>query len=164
VPEVGADKDDLTDIRRSGQDPQIEGLELRAAEPTDIEEVLAFWQLAAEDSDRPADSPDALEGLIARDPNALLLAVRQDQIIGCVIAGWDGWRAHLYRLAVHPEYRRRGLARWLLAGAEERLARFGAIRFDAMVLNGNDSAHTMWSGLGYSRQEEWSRWVKPANG
>jgi len=149
--------------RRSCTDPPICGVELRSAAPTDVDDVLAFWQLAAEDADRPADRRDAVEGLVSRDPDALLLATHGRRIVGCVIAGWDGWRAHLYRLAVHPDYRRQGLARWLLGAAEERLARHGAIRFDAMVLDGNDSAHTMWSAAGYTSQESWSRWVKPAD-
>jgi ribosomal protein S18 acetylase RimI-like enzyme len=148
--------------RPSRPDPPIYGVELRSAEKADIDDILAFWKLSAEDADRPADSREAIEELIARDPDALLLTTHGHKIVGCVIAGWDGWRAHLYRLAVHPDYRRQGLARWLLGAAEERLRRHRAIRFDAMVVDGNDSAHTMWSGLGYSRQEEWSRWVKPA--
>jgi ribosomal protein S18 acetylase RimI-like enzyme len=151
-------------VPRSLPDAPVHGVELRSARPSDVDAVLAFWQLAAEDADRPADSRGALEELIVRDPDALLLATHGRKIVGCVIAGWDGWRAHLYRLAVHPDYRRRGLARWLLGAAEERLRRNHAIRFDAMVLDGNDSAHTMWAGLGYSRQGSWSRWVKPADG
>ena len=67
------------------------------------------------------DRPAAVAGLIARDGSALLLAVHEETIVGCVIVGWDGWRAHLYRLAVHPDWRRRGLARWLLMVAEQRL-------------------------------------------
>jgi ribosomal protein S18 acetylase RimI-like enzyme len=144
-------------------DPPLHGVELRAAGPADVDDVLAFWHLAAEDADRPADSREAVEELIDRDPDALLLATHGGKIIGCVIAGWDGWRAHLYRLAIHPDHRRQGLARWLLGAAEARLARHGAIRFDAMVLDGNDSAHTMWSAAGYAPQESWSRWVKPVD-
>ena len=37
-----------------------------------------------------------------------------DRVVGTVIAGWDGWRAHLYRLAVAPDLRGRGIARQLL--------------------------------------------------
>lgn len=140
-----------------------ENIVLRPARSADVENLLGFWQIAAEDADRPADSPEAVERLIARDPDALLLAVHGTETVGCVIAGWDGWRAHLYRLAVHPDYRRQGLARRLLGAAEDRLGCHGAIRFDAMVLDGNDSAHTMWSAADYSPQENWTRWVKPAD-
>lgn len=142
-------------------EPPIPGVTFRPATADDVTEVLRFWRLAAEDRDRPADRPAAVDALIARDQSALLLAVNQEQIVGCVIVGWDGWRAHLYRLAVHPEWRRRGLARWLLVMAQERLRAHGAIRIDAMVRDGNDVGQAIWSAAGYSRQDNWSRWVKP---
>jgi ribosomal protein S18 acetylase RimI-like enzyme len=145
----------------SAPDPPIPGIMLRPATAEDVTAVLEFWRVAAEDTDRPVDRPAAVDALIACDESALLLAVPEDTIVGCVIAGWDGWRAHLYRLAVHPDWRRRGLARWLLTVAEQRLRAHGAIRIDAMVLDGNEAGQAIWRTAGYSRQENWSRWVKP---
>jgi ribosomal protein S18 acetylase RimI-like enzyme len=139
----------------------LAGATVRVATLADVDDVLAFWRAAAEDSDRPADRREAVQRLIARDPDALLLVVASDGILGCVVIGWDGWRAHIYRLAVHPDHRRRGLGRWLLELAEQRLRAGGAIRIDAMVLDANTSAHGLWSAAGYTRQQNWSRWVKP---
>lgn len=48
----------------------------------------------------------------------------------------------------------------LLKRAEGRFLTFGGARADAMVLDGNDPAHELWSGAGYTRQDEWSRWAK----
>ncbi len=59
--------------------------------------------------------------LLERDPSALLVAELGDQLVGSVIAGWDGWRGHLYRLAVHPDRSREGVGRALLVAAESRL-------------------------------------------
>jgi ribosomal protein S18 acetylase RimI-like enzyme len=80
--------------------------------------------------------------------------------VGTVIAGWDGWRAHLYRLAVHPDHRRQGIGSLLLNAAEQRLAALGATRFDAMVLEGNELGASTWRARGYAPQEEWRRWVR----
>jgi len=120
-----------------------------------------LWDVAAENSRRPADSALAVETLLARDADACLVAESGDRIVGSVIAGWDGWRAHLYRLAVHPDYRRRGLGRQLLEAASDRLASLGARRLDAMVLAGNELGESAWVDAGYARQEDWRRWVKP---
>jgi ribosomal protein S18 acetylase RimI-like enzyme len=134
---------------------------LRTATLDDVQPVLDLWKVAAEDAHRPADSALALRALLARDPDALILAVDGDVIVGTVIAGWDGWRCHLYRLAVAPDRRRTGIGRMLVRAAEERFAAFGGTRADAMVLDDNDQAHHAWRAAGYAAQPEWSRWVKP---
>ena len=136
-------------------------MNLRPAGPDELADVLAFWQSAAEDAYRPVDTLDALTRLHRRDPAALILAVDGTTIVGTVVAGWDGWRAHLYRLAVHPSRRRAGIGRLLIEAAEERFRELGATRVDAMVLDDNAVAHSVWQARGYRRQEEWSRWVKP---
>ncbi len=141
--------------------PPVGDAVVRVATADDVDAVLGFWRLAAEDSDRPVDRREVVEGLVTRDPHAMLLVVGREGILGCLVMDWDGWRAHLYRLAVHPDYRRRGIGRWLLAVAEQWLRAAGAIRIDAMVLDANRSAHALWSAAGYSPQDNWSRWVKP---
>lgn len=134
---------------------------LRAAEAADLPDVLAFWEMAAENESRPVDTADAVRALHRRDPEALILAVDGTGIVGTVIAGWDGWRCHLYRLAVAPHRRREGIGGRLVAAAEERFRNFGGTRADAMVLDGNQVAHGIWAAHGYDRQDDWSRWVKP---
>ncbi|TDE24064.1 GNAT family N-acetyltransferase [Nonomuraea mesophila] len=133
---------------------------IRSGSPDDVNAVLAFWVLAAEGTDRH-DSPDKVAALLARDPEALLIAECAGEMTGTLIAGWDGWRAHLYRLAVHPFHRRKGIATALLARAEERFTEYGAFRADAMVLHDNTLAHAAWNAAGYAPQPQWSRWVKP---
>ncbi|GAB3258110.1 GNAT family N-acetyltransferase [Kineosporia babensis] len=136
-------------------------LELRPATAADLPAVLDFWQDAAENNSRPADSTTALQALLERDPHALVLALVDEQIAGTLIAGFDGWRYHLYRLAVAPDRRRQGIATALVEHAEERFKALGATRADAMVLDENTTAHSAWQARGYRLQENWSRWVKP---
>ncbi len=134
---------------------------LRAAELSDLAQVLKFWRTAAENDSRPADTPAAVEALVRRDPEALILAVEDGRVVGTIIAGWDGWRCHLYRLAVAPDRRRAGLGGRLINAAEQRFRVLGGTRADAMVLDANERAHGIWSAHGYHQQGEWSRWVKP---
>jgi ribosomal protein S18 acetylase RimI-like enzyme len=136
-------------------------LVLRAAEPDELDAVLAFWRVAAENAHRPADTRAAPATLRLRDPDALILAVDGDEIVGTIIAGWDGWRCHLYRLAVAPSRRRAGIGRALITAAEERFRVLGGARAQAMVLDDNQQAHRLWSASGYHPQGKWSRWIKP---
>ena len=133
----------------------------RNAVAADADDVMKFWATAAEDSRRPPDSSEAVLRLIERDASALILAVDNDVVVGSIIAGWDGWRCHLYRLAVAPTHRRRGIGRELVALAESRFTSYGGTRADAMVLDDNPQAHRIWTTAGYTPQPEWSRWTKP---
>jgi ribosomal protein S18 acetylase RimI-like enzyme len=67
----------------------------------------------------------------------------------------------LYRLAVHPDARRRGIGRALLNAGTARLKELGATRIDAMVLDDNELGQSLWRQTGYQPQENWRRWVKP---
>ncbi|MEU4168777.1 GNAT family N-acetyltransferase [Streptomyces sp. NPDC026665] len=135
-------------------------LRIRAARPEDLDTVLVFWKVAAEGTSI-SDDRSGVERLVDRDPGALLLAERGGELVGTVIAGFDGWRCHLYRLAVHPDRRRLGIGSALLAAAEERFVRLGGRRGDAMVLERNETAHHAWRAAGYTPEEHWRRWVKP---
>jgi ribosomal protein S18 acetylase RimI-like enzyme len=134
--------------------------ELRAASVTDADDLLELWRAAAENDGRPADTRTAVLALIERDPAALIVAEHDGALIGSVIAGWDGWRYHLYRLAVRPDWRRKGIASALLDAAEARFAKLGATRADAMVLAGNDLGQRLWLARGYRQQDDWRRWVR----
>ena len=132
---------------------------LRSAVPADVDAVLTFWRASAEDTDRTDDRESVLR-LLEHDPQALLLAVEDEAVVGTVIAGWDGWRASLYRIAVREDRRGQGIARELIAAAEARLTALGARRADAMVLEDNALGRAAWTALGYVRQPQWRRWIK----
>jgi len=127
----------------------------------DVPALLSLWEDAAENDSRPIDTAEKLEAVLRRDRDSCILAEQDSRIVGSIIAGWDGWRAHLYRLAVHPDVRRQGIGSLLLTEAETRLRALGAARIDAMVLKGNDLGQTIWRAAGYTQQEEWRRWVLP---
>ncbi|MDX6361914.1 MAG: hypothetical protein QOC85_917, partial [Streptomyces sp.] len=64
-------------------------LRIRAATPGDLDSVLAFWKTAAEGTSI-SDDRDGVARLVARDPEALILAEREGELVGTVIAGFDG--------------------------------------------------------------------------
>jgi 8-oxo-dGTP pyrophosphatase MutT (NUDIX family) len=145
---------------RSHLVPVLGSFRLRAAAAADIDALIALWLEAAENFSRPTDTRQAAASLLDRDPEAVIVAEHDGELIGSVIAGWDGWRCHLYRLAVRPHWRRKGVASALLEAAENRFRALGGNRADAMVLDSNDLGRDFWLGSGYRRQDDWRRWVK----
>jgi ribosomal protein S18 acetylase RimI-like enzyme len=141
-------------------------VEIRACRPADIAGVLALWALARSDHAVTADRAEDVERLLADGEGALHVAEREGEIIGALIAAWDGWRGNLYRLAVHPTHRRRGIASALLLAGEQHLRRAGARRVTALVAYDDAEAGAFWDATGYPQDQEIGRRVKnlPANG
>jgi ribosomal protein S18 acetylase RimI-like enzyme len=131
---------------------------LRPATADDIEAVLAFWREAAEPTS--TDTAEALGGLLHHDPGALIIAEAEGRIVGSVIAGWDGWRGAIYRLAVASSQRRRGLGQALLRAAEDRLAGLGARRMHAIVVETNDDGVAFWTASDWGLQAGQLRFAK----
>jgi ribosomal protein S18 acetylase RimI-like enzyme len=108
-------------------------MRIRSATEDDIEAILELW-LDGTSVVSLTDNPEGVRGLLARDPDALLVAEEDGRLLGTLIAAWDGWRAAIYRLVGAPEARRRGVASALVRHAEERFRALGARRVGANVI------------------------------
>ena len=108
--------------------------------------MLELWQ-AAESIPSVTDTPEALELVLQRDDDLLLVAECDGRIVGTVMGGWDGWRGNIYRLAVLPEYRRRGIGRALLDEVAARLHAKGARKISIMVERNDKLANDFWKAM-----------------
>jgi ribosomal protein S18 acetylase RimI-like enzyme len=137
-----------------------EMITVRAATTDDIPAGRALWSIATVEPSA-TDDVDGVAALLDADPESLLLAVDgDDTIVGTVIASWDGWRGAMYRLAVLPSHRRRGIATALVEDGEQRLRAKGARRFHLIVVAGEEPARAFWSAAGYEQQQHRLRFVK----
>jgi ribosomal protein S18 acetylase RimI-like enzyme len=134
-------------------------LRVRTAQAPELGAVLNLWKTADAEPTH-TDDLDGLSRLVDHDPGALLVAEDDGAIVGSVIAGWDGWRGSIYRLAVDPSYRRRGLGRALVREAAERIEALGGRRLQAVVVAADDQAIGFWRSSGWEEQIERVRFVK----
>jgi ribosomal protein S18 acetylase RimI-like enzyme len=121
------------------------------ARACDLPAILELWMLADAEPGH-TDTLESLTKLIARDPGALLMAADGGAIVGSVIAAWDGWRGTVYRLAVAPSHRRRGIGTELVSAAVERLRAAGAVRLQAIVVETDARATDFWRANGWVEQ------------
>ncbi|HEV2917756.1 MAG TPA: GNAT family N-acetyltransferase [Actinomycetota bacterium] len=146
------------------------GVVVRPARRWEIPAVLALWR-EADAVPSISDDPASLRRLLDTSQDALLVAETAGgpepgdpgaggRLVGTIVAGWDGWRGNLYRQAVLPTERRRGIALRLVAEAERRLTAKGAVRFSALVMSEHDPAVALWLAAGYAHDLRVGRFVR----
>jgi ribosomal protein S18 acetylase RimI-like enzyme len=137
-----------------------EEITVRQCQQADVPAVMDLWAQARSEHGSLPDRIDDLERLVTDSPAALLVAERDGEIIGALIAAWDGWRGNMYRLAVRGETRRQGVGLALTRAGEAHLRQRGARRVTALVAFDDRDAGGFWDAAGYPEDEEIGRRVR----
>jgi len=127
--------------------------EIRPARADEAEALLHLWK-ATGSGPSITDTPEHLRMVIEKSPDLLLVAASDGRLVGSVLGGWDNWRGHIYRLAVHPDFRRRGLARKLTDEIERRLRARGARRIYALAATKQEMGVKFWESLPYEKSKD----------
>ena len=122
------------------------GITVRPCRPEECSTILELWQDAGS-TQSVSDSIDALELTLQSDGELLLIAEYEGKVVGTVMGGWDGWRGNIYRLAVLPEYRRRGIGRQLVREIEKKIVSKGARKISILVEKSEDTAIAFWDAM-----------------
>jgi ribosomal protein S18 acetylase RimI-like enzyme len=131
---------------------------IRDCSPHEAAALLRLWRESGA-SPSATDSLEDVSRAISCMGAVVLVAEESGRLIGSVIGGFDGWRGSLYRLVVHPDFRRRGIARTLVEAAQKRLVQIGARRITAMVEKDNSPALAFWKAVGFTLDERMTRFV-----
>jgi ribosomal protein S18 acetylase RimI-like enzyme len=87
---------------------------------------------------------------IATKDGLFFVAVENTDIVGTIMAGYDGHRGWLYSVAVDPNKRLSGLGSSLVHQAEKALADLGCMKVKLQLLSTNEATVAFWKSLGYS--------------
>ena len=113
--------------------------------------ILALWQHAGLHSIRPEgrDSRAEFEKQLAGGQIAIGLE-EDGRLIGVVLATNDTRKGWINRLAIDPDYRRKGYGEQLACAAEEALRAAGLKLIAAFIEEGNTASLTLFEKLGYA--------------
>lgn len=79
---------------------------------------------------------------------------RAERLVGLAIGNYDGRRGWINRIAVLPEYRKKGVASALISRTEEFLRNSGAKVIAGLISKSNRASRNLFEELGYSTDEE----------
>jgi RimJ/RimL family protein N-acetyltransferase len=132
--------------------PHDSGVRIRAFTLADYDQVTALWRATGFGS-RRSDTRDEIAKKLRRDPDLFLVACLGARIVGTVIGGWDGRRAWVHRVVVHPDSQRQGIGRQLMAELERRFRAKGALAVNLIHNSENTQARAFYRSLGYEDRD-----------
>jgi ribosomal protein S18 acetylase RimI-like enzyme len=113
-------------------------------------QVIELWKTVFR-YDAPHNAPEiSIDNKLAVGDRLFFLAQDGGNVVGTVLAGYDGHRGWLYSVAVHPAARKQGLGAALVRHAEQALTNLGCVKINLQILSGNASVTAFYESLGYT--------------
>jgi len=121
----------------------------------DYDQIVALWKRAGL-SFKPSgrDSKGAVQAQMAGNPDFFLGAFEDNRLVGVVVATSDGRKGWINRLAVHPDFRRMGVAEKLISEAETVLHKHGTRMFCALIDDDNKVSKQLFRKCGYKEHRD----------
>jgi len=125
--------------------------DIRELDLRDYDELLSLWRRAGLHSLKPQgrDSRASVARQLESGVQTILGLEVDGRLVGAVVATHDSRKGWINRLAVDPDYRRRGYGARLIEAAEEALRDQGMRIIAALVESDNPASLALFRKEGY---------------
>ena len=128
---------------------------LRRLTIEDYDAVIALWQRSGLLTVRPTGRDSRSEFEKQLQHGQIVIGLEDgDKLIGVVVATNDTRKGWINRLAIDPEYRRRGYGEELVHAAENALSELGLKIMAALIEDYNKGSLALFNKLGYGPHPE----------
>jgi ribosomal protein S18 acetylase RimI-like enzyme len=117
---------------------------------TDRVQVVELWRNVFGYETAHNEPNLAISKKIATKDGLFFVAVENTEVVGTIMAGYDGHRVWLYYVAVDPNKRLSGLGSSLVHHAEKALADLGCMKVNLQLLDTNEATAAFYKSIGYS--------------
>lgn len=124
-------------------------IEIRTYREGDREGVISLWEIVFPGSAVWNKSEKVIATKLSTQPELFFVAIQENSVVGTILAGFDGVRGWVHRLAVSPDWRRQGLASMLMQKAESGLKDVGCPKLNLQVRASNLEVLKFYDSLGY---------------
>lgn len=134
---------------------------IRPFEPRDEPAIIDLWQTVFP-NDPPWNKPaNVIAQKLSVQRELFLVGVlpgqsQVEQLVGTVLAGYDGVRGWIHKLAVNSEYQQRGFASDLMQAAELGLSQMGCPKINLQIRASNAAVLKFYESAGYAVEDRLS--------
>jgi ribosomal protein S18 acetylase RimI-like enzyme len=117
------------------------------------EQVIGLWEKTFAYATARNAPALVIDKKLAIDDGLFFVGIKKGEVIGTVMAGYDGHRGWIYSLAVLSIYQKQGIGSALLCHAERKLSALGCVKINLQVLEGNDAVEKFYISNGYTTEK-----------
>jgi N-acetylglutamate synthase-like GNAT family acetyltransferase len=121
---------------------------IRNFEIDDIDEIVEILKLNGQYGYPEVDGPEAMKRIKECEAAVFLVCELDDRVVGLIRGVYDGSRAIIHLLSVHPTYQGRGVGATLVREIVKRFEKRGAPTVSATI---TDESLGFWRKVGFKK-------------
>ena len=121
---------------------------IRDFQLTDRDEIVEILKLNNQYGFPEVDGPEAMKRVKACSAAVFLVCEIDGRVVGVVRGNYDGSRAIVHQLSVHPAYKKQGIGTALVKEIVNRFQRMGAPTVSATV---TEESLPFWQKVGFRK-------------